>query len=248
MGSIRASKADMLPRTAFLALLTALVFVHAQAPVLADDRPWKIHIELQAITLPAKDALKLLPELSDEKSMPAAWAKIEAMLTGEQAKVAGILLGEAHRERIEIHQGEEVRYATEFSQPAPIEKPAGEANTPTQNLGIGFGPTAFEMRKTGLMLTASADVSDDGKHIVVTATPEHVWMLGWQEFECGRLPNNEKLFIKQPRFATVKTSATFAFESGERTLVSFHRVPGSETDMELFLLRAWTTPRGPEKK
>ena len=84
----------MFPRLAAVALLALPAFSPAQSPDDAKERAWKIHIELQAITLPAKDALALLPELSDETTMPAAWKKLEAMLAEERAKVVAILLGE----------------------------------------------------------------------------------------------------------------------------------------------------------
>ena len=246
----------MFPRLASAAFLAVLASTPAQTPDAVKDDAWKIHedhapkiqIELQAITLPAKDALALLPELSDEKSMPAAWTKIEALLAGEKAKISAVLLGETHGEKVEAHQGEDVRYPSEFSSPSPIENPAGEKAAPKQNRGVTFGPTAFEMRKTGVMLTADAGASADGKRITITATPEHVWMLGWQEFEQGRLANNEKIIIKQPRFASAKTTGTFAVQSGERTLLSIHRVPDHEKEMEFFILRAWTTPRDADKK
>ena len=48
----------------------------------AKERAWKIHIELQSITLPAKDALALLPELSDERPLPAAWEKLPSLSCG----------------------------------------------------------------------------------------------------------------------------------------------------------------------
>jgi len=234
----------MFPRLASVALLAML----ASAPAQASDEAWKIHVELQAIMLPAKDALALLPELSDDKSMPAAWAKVEAMLADAKAKVSAILLGQTQGEKIEVRQGEDVRYATEYTTPWPIQHPADDKAGPKQNLGVAFGPTAFEIGKTGVMLTASAEASADGRRISVSATAEHVWMLGWQDFEQGRLANNDKLIIKQPRFASAKTEGAFALNSGERTLLSIHRVPGSETEMELFILRTWTTPLNGGKK
>ena len=240
----------MFPRLASVALLAVLASTPAQTPDAIKDDAWKIHedhapkiqIELQAITLPEKDALALLPELSDEKSMPAAWTKLEAMITGGKAKVSAVLRGQTHGAKIEAHQGEDVRYPSQFEQPFPIGNPAGEKADPKQKLGVAFGPTVFEVRATGVMLTADAYASADGKRITLTATPEHVWMLGWQDFEVGRLANNEKIIIQQPRFASAKATGTFAVQSGERTLLSIHRVPEHENEMELFILRAWTTP------
>ncbi len=237
----------MFPRLTAAALLILPAFSPAQSPDDAPERAWKIHVELQAITLPAKDALALLPGLSDEKSMPAAWTKLATMLSEEKAKISAVLLGETHGEKIEARQGEDVRYPSEFSSPSPIENPAVEKSAPKQNLGVAFSATAFEVRATGVMLTADADASTDGKRITITATPEHVWMLGWQDFEVGRLANNEKIIIKQPRFASAKTTGTFAVQSGERTLLSIHRVPEHENEMELFILRTWTTPRNAAK-
>ena len=241
----------MFSRLAAVALLALPAFSPAQSPDEAKERPWKIHVELQVITLPAKNALALLPELSDETTMPAAWKKLEAMLADERAKVGAVLLVETHGEKVETHQGEIVRYPTEFSPPVAIENPEATKAAPRQGLGIGFGPTAFDARQTGVLLSTDATWWQDGKHITITATLEHVWMLGWQDFEQGRFANNEKILIKQPRFASVKTTGTFPVLSGERTLLSIHRVPEREKEMELFILRAWTTPRedtkGPAK-
>ena len=163
-------------------------------------------------------------------------------------KIFGVTPRETHGEKIEVHQGEIVEYPTEFSPPLPIGNPEATKAAPKPALGIGFGPTAFEARQTGVLLAADAAASADGKRITITATPEHVWMLGWQDFEQGRLANNEKIIIKQPRFASVKTTGTFAVRTGERTLLSIHCVPEHEKEMELFILRAWTTPRDAGKK
>ena len=237
----------MLTRLTVLAVIAFAAVLSARADDALQEGDWKIHVELHTITLPEKNALALLPELRDETTIAAGWAKLEAMIAKDEAKVFAVLIGEGKDgEKIEARQGEEVRYATEFSPPSLVEPGAGQSKEPAKGpQAVSFGPTAFEKRDIGIAFTAELSVSADGRRVHMAATPEHTWLLGWEDFENGRLPNNEKIFIKQPRFAVVKTSGHFAMNSGERTLLSIHRVPGRENTMEFFLLRAWTTPRKP---
>lgn len=225
-------------------LLLAVLTASAQdAP-----RQWRVHSELQVITLPEKAAIALLPELRDEGKIEGAWKRIEAMFAeGGATLVAAPIVVANSDEKGEAKQGEEVRYGSEFSSPQVIEPQPKPDDTAPPNkgkaLGITYGPTAFETRHVGITLTVEAGVSGDGQTLDVTVKTEHTWLLGWAEFESGQTLSGEKIKLKQPKFAEAKADSFLAVRSGERTLLSFHRVPGDPGRMELFLLRAWTVPR-----
>ena len=227
-----------------------LLFLLAVLPLAAQDdaRKWRVHSELQVITLPEKAAIALLPELRDEGKIEGAWKRIEVMLAeGGATLVAAPIVVANSDEKGEVKQGEEVRYGTEFSSPQVIEpapKP-GDTTPPGKDkaLGTAYGPTAFDTRHVGITLTVEAAVSGDGQTLDVTVKAEHVWHLGWVEFESGQTLSGEKIKLKQPKFASAKADSFLTVRSGERTLLSFHRVPGEQGRMELFLLRVWTAAR-----
>jgi hypothetical protein len=211
-------------------------------------RDWRVHSELQVISLPEKAAIALLPELRDEGKIEAAWKRIETMLAeGGGTLVAAPMVVANADEKGEAKQGEEVRYGSEYSSAQLIEpepKP-GDTALPGKDkaLGISYPATAFEIRHVGITLTAEAGVSKDGQTLDVTVKTEHTWHLGWSEFESGQTLSGEKIQVKQPKFASVKADSVLTMRSGERMLLSFHRVPGEQGRMELFLLRAWTAAR-----
>lgn len=227
-----------------------LLLLLAVLPAVAQDAPrqWRVHAELQVVTLPEKAAIALLPELRDEGKIEGAWKRIEAMLAeGGAALVAAPIVVANAFENGEAKQGEEVRYGSEFSSPQVIEPAPKPGDTAPRNkdkaLGIAYGPTAFETRHVGITLTVEAGVSGDGQTLDVTVKSEHTWHLGWAEFEAGQTLSGEKIKLQQPKFASVKADSFLTVRSGERTLLSFHRVPGEQGRMELFLLRAWTVAR-----
>lgn len=227
-----------------------LLLLVAVLPLAAQDkaRKWRVHSELQVIALPERAAIALLPELRDEGKIEGAWKRIEALLAeGGATLIAAPSVVANADEKGEAKQGEEVRYPTEFSSPQVIE-PApktGETTPPNKDkaLGIAYGPTAFETRHVGVTFTAETAVSSDGQTLDVTVKSEHTWHLGWAEFEAGQTLAGEKIKLQQPKFASVKADSFLTVRSGERTLLSFHRVPGEQGRMELFLFRMWTVAR-----
>ena len=233
-----------------LLLLLAVLLHLAALPLAAQDgvQKWRVHAELKVITLPEKAAIALLPELRDEEKIEGAWKRLEAMLADGGATLVatpGVVVD--RDQKAEMSQGEEIRYGTEFSQPTVIEPAPKPGDTAPLNkdkaLGTAYGPTAFETRHVGITLNVEAGVSGDGQTLDVTVKAEHTWHLGWDEFESGQTLRGEKIKLKQPKFASAKADSILTVRSGERTLLSIHRVPGEPGRMELFLLRAWTVAR-----
>jgi hypothetical protein len=245
----------------------------AAAPGETTEEDWKVHVELHVFTLPEKKAFALLPELRDETKIAGAWKKLEEMVAKGEAKLVAAPGGTTtHGNKIALSEGEQVHYPSEFESPQIIETreerengpaaPEAEEVKPAAKTGAGAGgkgevkagaqkkdpPIAyaintFETRLVGIQFGGEVSVSADGRRLLIDAVSSHTWLPKWDEFEVGRLSNNEKILVKQPRFSVATSSSQLGLNSGERTLLSIHRVPESKGEMELFLLRAWTTPR-----
>jgi hypothetical protein len=216
----------------------------------AAGEDWKVHIEFQVYSLPAKKGLPLVPELRDEGKLAQAYKKLEALAQKGEAKLSANLGGQTtHEKALKLAQVEEVRYPVEFEQAALVRNvPAQDGNgLPASVTGeapaVSYPPTIFERRTVGITLTISVGVSEDGQRLFVTAGPEHSWLLKWDEFEAGRLANNEKIIWKQPRFAFAKADSAFGMFSGERVLLSAHPIADQPEQLELFFLKVWATPR-----
>jgi hypothetical protein len=213
---------------------------------------WKVHWELHVFALPAKKALSLLPELRDEATIAAGWDKLQAMVEKDEADVVATNGGQVmNGVEMVSSQGEDLKYGIEFDAPKLIESSdaARQANQQTEphkiaeNLAVSFPTSTFETKRLGIALVMTARASDDGKRLEITTKFDRTWLVQWDETEVGRLPNNEKLLIKQPRIETVGNQGTSGLFAGERILLSSHRVPGNGGKMELVFLRVWTTPR-----
>jgi hypothetical protein len=222
-----------------------------------EPRPkWRVHVELHVVRLGEKKAFGLLPELRDEKKIQGAWQKLEKMIAAGEAKLEASPGGVTEDgDSIKVWEGEEVKYPIEFEQPQlmdwteeqkrAVEKEGGVKVA--ANAGVSFAATTFETRNVGLEFSGVVSASRDGKWVEVESETNRVWLKQWDDFEAGRLANNEKILIKQPRFSSVKAQMQLRLESGERMLLSVHRVPGTKEEMELILLRVWTVREGGEK-
>ncbi len=134
---------------------------------------------------------------------------------------------------------EEVRYANEFQPPSLPDKMPTEKALETLKAwpAVAITPTAFDTRKVGQLLTFSASISEDGKWVNVTATPEHVRLLRWDKFDAGKLANGDSLSVQQPQFHSMKSTLSVRLRNGQKTLLGVHKVPNAENSFEFFLMR-----------
>jgi len=231
-------------------VLSAFVLVFAPL-ALAQDPPapsahdWKIYVEMKVFAGSAKKLSPLVAELRDESKVNDAAAKLEKMAESGDAELVGTIASQTiENHEISAFQGEEIRHPIEFEMPSAIEgKTAQAANQEGRPRDIAYPATTYEKRNVGLSLEVDATVSTDGKRFVVTAKPRRTWFLKWDEFENGRLANNDKIIVKQPRFASAESISTIAMSNNERVLLGIHAVPSSPDKMEVMLLRVWSTPR-----
>lgn len=230
-----------------IAIAALCVAVHAQDPAGPSEMDWKIHLEVQSIELPAKTAYALLSQLRDEKQMPEAWKRLETLVETGEAKLGLNLGGQStDNHEVKLSVGEEIRYPNEpprvdvVLSKAAAEKPVAP-NDNSQD--VAYSPDMLVSRNVGLSLEGYLRTSVDGKRLVVSAACSRTWLLRWDEFEIGRLRNNDKIAHKQPRFAFARSETSFGVNSGERVLLSAHPIPEQANQMELVLLHIWTTPR-----
>jgi hypothetical protein len=232
--------APMKPRI-FHFFLLSCTLTGAQEPAAPSEEDWKINVELKVFAASATKLNPLTNDLLDPGKVSAAAEKLEQMVEKGEAELVGTILSQTTNNRaIEASQGEEVRYPIEFERPHQIEGKPGEA---AGSKGVAYPATTFETRKVGLSLKADAWVSPDGNRFVLEAHPSRTWLVQWDEFENGRLANNDKIITKQPRFASAEVRSTVSIAQNERVLLGVHPVPGAPGKMEVMLLRVWSTPR-----
>ena len=231
-----------LPAVLMLGFATAAI---AQEPPGPSPQDWKIYVEMKVFAASARKMNPLVAELRDEAKVDDAAAKLEKMVESGEAELVGTIASQTiENHAISAFQGEQIRYPIEFEQPMAIQSRDGDAKAPeARPRDIAYPATTYETRNVGLALELDANVSADGKRFVVSAKPTRTWFLKWDEFENGRLANNDKIIVKQPRFASAEASSTIAMANQERVLLGVHSVPGVPDKMEVMLLRVWCTPR-----
>ena len=217
----------------------------AQGPPAPSPQDWKIYVEMKVFAACAKKLNPLVTELRDETKVNDAAAKLEKMAESGEAELVGTIASQTiENHQISAFQGEQIRYPIEFESPYAIEGKDGQTTTPKERpRDIAYPATTYETRNVGLALELDVNASPDGKRFVVTAKPRRTWFLKWDEYENGRLANNDRIIAKQPRFASAEASSTIAMANQERVLLGVHSVPGSPDKMEVMLLRVWSTPR-----
>lgn len=232
-----------------LSMLLVAAFSVLRAGARGEDVPapavpqWEVIADCQMVLLPQKAALPLIPDLSDDAKIEAAFATLQQMIAKGEATLAANLVVRGLGDRpLASETTEEMRYPTEFNPPElPGEIPKEK---PTEFLKawpvVGITPTAFETRKIGAMLALTASVSLDGQWIAAEVVPQHVRFLRNSKYDGGVLASGEHLSVEQPLFTTLKNTCFLRVHAGQRLLVGIHKVPGEENTMELFFLRIRT--------
>jgi hypothetical protein len=202
------------------------------------------------VVLPQKAAFPLIPDLSDDDKIEAAWTKIQQMIErGEATLVADLNLRGETNANLVSESVEEMRYATEFMPPQlPDKIPKGKEIEFLKNWPhVGIVPTAFETRNVGPTIQLKGAVSDDGQWISMNVVPMHVRFLRFAKFDAGILPSGERLSVDQPQFTTLRDQLTMSVRAGQRVLLGVHKIPEDESNMELFFLRVRTQKTGGDK-
>jgi hypothetical protein len=176
-----------------------------------------------------------------------AFAELEKLVTAGSVETTSELTGETLADgKYTSFQGESVRFAIGFDPPNVIlAKADDKTSTVPANAAapaFGYAANAFDKQNVGTSLTLTPTLSEVAGEYIASADWSRSWLVKWDEFEIGRLPNNEKILIKQPRFAQVTSGGSFAAADGEWTVLGFHSVPGTPDRSELVLLQLKSKP------
>ncbi len=208
---------------------------------------WQVIADCQAVVMPQKAALPLIPDLGDETKIEAAWAKVQKMIDNGQATLSASLFGRGTEgSRLVGETVEELRYPTEFAPVLPpLATPQTDANAVLKNWPVtGACMKSFETRNLGWTLELENTVSPDGKWIHAIVGLRHTRLLRFSKEEAGKLPTGVQMWVSQPVVAVSNETFPLQMHSGQRVLVSTHKVPDVADTMELAVLRIRTVPAG----
>jgi hypothetical protein len=215
------------------------------------EQRWNLISECQMIVLPQKVAWAMVPDLSDDEKIEAAWAKIQQMIDrGEATLVANLSVRSEPGARAVAESIEELRYAVEFTPPIlPDSLPKDlKASVALKSWPlVGITPTAFETRNIGATMELEATASNDGQWVSVAVVPQHVRFLRFTKTDAGVLASGEHLNVEQPYFSTMKSTISMHLRSGQRVMLGMHKVPDDDNKVELFFFRVRTQQTGKAK-
>jgi hypothetical protein len=207
------------------------VFAGSQPQPSVPDPHWNIRAELLIVDMPQAKALALLPALRGPAKIDGAVTQIMAAIDHSEATLIGypvvqVVDGQAgNAEPIS-----EKRYPTEFE--PPLESGTGVNAVPLEFRYVSW-PTAFETRNTGLTFVVTPRVLQNGNWIFLNIVSSRVILMGFDSYITG---------IKQPKFVSLRTETTLAVQNGQRTLLAFHLIPETDSQVELSILQASATP------
>ncbi len=164
------------------------------APTFKDGPIFTVTAECQIVTLPQKAALKLLPDLIDERKIDAAYDRLQAMLLANQADLVGNLIVKTQEGvKAESQSIDELSFPTEWDPPnLPDLKdvPKADMAAIVKNWPVaGYQPTAFETRNLGPHLDFTPLThSPDGRVFEVAVEVNDVRILRVDFFSAGVTP------------------------------------------------------------
>jgi len=218
-----------------------------QQPSSSPPPHWNVRLELLVVDMPQAKALSLLTDLRDPVKIDAADAEILAAVGRNEATLVGYPV-------IHVIDGQrgvsepmlEKRYPTEFSAPLDMGKPVHalpaespppgyppSPQLPANPLHDVSVPTAFETRNVGLTLEAEVHVLKDAKWILLDIVPSHTILHEIDTYVTQ---------LTQPQFICLKSVSEFAVRNGQRTLVSFNKIPEVDNQIEVDIVQAWAEP------
>lgn len=241
------------PPALLIAGLLSIVFSSGATAV---EPVWTVKVEVQMVAVTPLDALELIPELREERSMESAFQKLQRMIANEEAEVLGWPVAVARSgTRSVAETSEEVRYATE-----PDLHYLSEARTPVgpslhldrlaMRGGRGWGvttPSAFETRNSGQTLEVEPVVEENGERVALSITAQRLRLVKFHELRGEEAMNGIQGVMVQPEFSCYKFTGSLTVRSGRWMLLSSSVEQQPKPRVILFLLRA-VTMRGASEK
>jgi hypothetical protein len=193
--------------------------------------------QIQMIVLPQKDALRLLPQLLDEKRMEGVFAILQrSIATGTAQLEANIIVPLLDGEPSMAKTVEEVRYSHDYKPPNVPDSVLERAGALKYWPHIGAVPTQFDDRKIGVSLEICASAVSAGKRIAIDCKAQHSRLLRMEKLDCGTLADGQRIILELPTFNIMEDSCTFTMRSGARVLLGTHKLSGPPDRIEFFIL------------
>lgn len=239
-------------------LIAGLFLALRVVEVSAEEPAWSVKVEMLMVSVQPSTSLTLLPNLREEKSIPTAIAELWKLIEDGDVEVLGWPVTVAETgQRTVAETIEYVTFPTEFN---PVIGPGNLPRDPFpppsprdwrsvySRLGLGpITPDAFETRSVGEKLEVEAAVEKGGGRIQLNVSAECVRVLRFKEFAGTTALNGVTGVDVRPEFATSRFTSALTARSGEWLLFSSFIQPQPKPHMILFLLRAASIARGPEK-
>ncbi|MCE9610892.1 MAG: type II and III secretion system protein [Chthoniobacter sp.] len=267
-------------KTLLLRLCVLLALCTASSPA-QEDAPVsrQVTFDFLVVELPEPTVLPLLPDLRDRKRASDATKRILKLVAEKKAVlIAWPVLTTRSGQRAVVEQIDELRYASEYEAPgktkitdnfpsaagtpgAPVvpvdpkearpAPPTLEHTTTTDSTSEGV-PSGFDVRRVGVTLEIEPVIAPDGTSIDLNLVPEYVRFLGMEKAVLENLTKGTKVEVQQPRFATNKITTSLTVVSGDYTLLSVFKNPGTADRIVLFILHSEIellpkTPPAPQK-
>lgn len=207
-----------------------------------------VKVELQMVAVTPLDALELIPELREERSIEAAFQKLQRMIAKEEAELLGWPIAVARNgTRSVAETAEEVRYPTDFephylSGIVPVE-PLLRLDWFSILGGSDWAimpPNGFETRNSGQTLEIEPAVEENGKRIALSITAQCVRLLRVHEFRGEKALNGIEGVTVRPEFSCYKFTGSLTARNGRWMLLSSSVEQQPKPRAILFLLRAVT--------
>lgn len=217
---------------------------------------WMVRVDVQMVSIPAQQALTLVPRLRDGRTVEAAVATLQTMLAKKQATLlAWPVLWTPSGQRGVAQTAADTKYPTDpFPIAPPMYVPQPPAKYPLRRSAMiwplspylrGFAPIEFEIRNVGPLVEIEPAVSDDGSTVDLDTFLQNVRFTGFDRFVIGKFPGGIASYAERPRFVVSETRSRFYATNGKPQLAGCFYFQGKEPHADLFILRVTTRRNTP---
>lgn len=205
---------------------------------------WNVRVEVLMVAMPQEKALALLPDLRDAAKIEGAVAQILAAIDRKEATLVGYpTVMTLDGVRCVVESILEKRYST-LAEMQAAQATAGQTPPAKESLLISDGPPLgeAETRNVGVTLEVEPRVSAGGDWVRLVVAPQRIAFLGFDPPESVKLAGGKFAKVEQPQFTDTKTTTTVKLRSGQRYLLSVHKLQQPENVIELHIIQATVTP------
>lgn len=218
--------------------LGLLVIVSGGFAGAEEPMPWRVRVDVEMVSLPMKEGVRLLPQLRRAETYDQALARIQKLVATGEAELLGWPTVESQsggKGRTESLY--EVRYGEAYEQPqipgAAIPRPLTVADTIPRPFDV---PTAFTGRNTGPALECKAFVEPATGKIELALLAQHLRLVAMEPAIGARAQRPAGDQILQPRISDFRTQTSLTVQNGARVLLDTFNLEAPTPRLVFFLL------------